>query len=67
MDLIYSTIAITKLVLKDNEQGCTHNHVFAQKIDVGEVFFQGLDVTSNELVNGVRKERENPLTMCVLS
>ena len=28
-----------------------------------EVFMQGLDVTSGELVNGARKECGNPLTM----
>ena len=28
-----------------------------------EVFLQGLDVTSSELVNGARKECENPLTL----
>jgi hypothetical protein len=27
-----------------------------------EVFMQGLDVTSNKLVHGARKECENPLT-----
>jgi hypothetical protein len=27
-----------------------------------EVLLQGLDVTSDELVNGTRKECENPLT-----
>jgi hypothetical protein len=27
-----------------------------------EVFMQGLDVTSGELVDGARKEGENPLT-----
>ena len=27
-----------------------------------EVFLQGLDVTSGELVHGARKECENPLT-----
>ena len=28
-----------------------------------EVFVQGLDVISGELVNGARKECENPLTL----
>ena len=27
-----------------------------------EVFLQGLDVTSSELINGARKECENPFT-----